>query len=57
MLRCLMASFAVASRAIRARNVPRVQIDVKIYAFDSDVGCEGAFSLLKVVTHLYRLVE
>jgi len=57
MLRCLMTLFAVASRAIHAQNVSRVQINIKIYAFDSDVSCKNAFSLLKIIMHFYHLVE
>ncbi len=56
MLRRLMTSFAVASRAIRAWNVSRVQISIQIYAFNSDVHYESAFCFLKIITHLYRLI-
>ncbi len=56
MLRRLMTSFAVTSRAIRAWNISRVQISIQIYAFNSDVHCENAFCFLKIVTHLYRLI-
>ncbi len=56
MLRRLMTSFAVASRAICAWNVSRVQISIQIYAFDSDVHCKNAFCFLKIITHLYCLI-
>ncbi len=56
MLRHLMTSFAVASRAIHAWNVSRVQISIQIYAFDSDVHCKNAFCFLKIITHLYHLI-
>ncbi len=56
MLRRLMTSFAVASRAIHVWNVSRVQISIQIYAFDSDVHCENAFCFLKIITHLYHLI-
>ncbi len=56
MLRRLMTSFAVASQAIRAWNISRVQISIQIYAFNSDVHCKNAFCFLKIVTHLYHLI-
>ena len=34
-----------------------MQINIQIYAFDSDVNDESAFNLLKIVLHLYYLVE
>jgi len=34
-----------------------VQISIQIYAFDSDVNDKSAFDLLKIVLHLYHLVE
>ncbi len=56
MLRRLMTSFAVASRAIHAWNVSRVQINIQIYAFNSDVHCKNAFCFLKIITHLYHFI-
>jgi len=34
-----------------------MQISIQIYAFNSDVSDESAFDLLKIISHLYRLVE
>jgi len=34
-----------------------VQISIQIYAFDSDMSDESAFNFLKIISHLYRLVE
>ena len=34
-----------------------MQINIKIYAFDSDMSDKSAFDLLKIVLHLYYLVE
>jgi len=34
-----------------------VQISIQIYAFNSDVSDESAFNFLKIVSHLYHLVE
>jgi len=34
-----------------------VQINIQIYAFDSDVNDKSAFNFLKIVSHLYHLVE
>ncbi len=32
-------------------------INIQIYAFDSDVNDKNAFDLLKIILHLYHLVE
>jgi len=34
-----------------------MQINIQIYAFDFDVNDESAFNLLKIILHLYHLVE
>jgi len=34
-----------------------VQINIQIYAFNSDVNDENAFNFLKILLHLYHLVE
>jgi len=34
-----------------------VQINIQIYAFNFDVSNESTFNLLKIVLHLYHLVE
>jgi len=34
-----------------------VQINIQIYAFDSDVNDKNTFNLLKIILHLYHLVE
>jgi len=34
-----------------------VQINIQIYAFDSDVNNESAFNFLKIISHFYHLVE
>jgi len=34
-----------------------VQINIQIYAFNFDVSDESAFNLLKIILHLYCLVE
>ncbi len=57
MLDHLMTSFAVTLRAIHVWNVSQVQINIQIYAFDSNVSCKSAFDLLKIITHLYCLVK
>ena len=56
MLHRLITSFAVTSQAIHVWNVSRVQINVQIYAFNSDVHCKNAFCFLKIMTHLYHLI-
>ena len=56
MLRHLMTSLAVTSQAIHVWNVSKVQINVQIYAFNSDVHCKNAFCFLKIITHLYHLI-
>ncbi len=56
MLRRLMTSFAVTSQAIHVWNISRVQINIQIYAFNSDVHCESAFCFLKIIMHLYHLI-
>jgi len=56
MLHHLMTLFAVASQAIYVWNVSRVQINIQIYAFNSDVYCKNAFCFLKIITHLYHFI-
>jgi len=56
MLHCLMTLFAVTSQAIHVWNISKVQINIQIYAFDSDVHCKNAFCFLKIITHLYHLI-
>ncbi len=56
MLRRLMTSFAVALQAIHVWNVSKVQINIQIYAFNSDVHCKSAFCFLKIIMHLYHLI-
>jgi len=56
MLHCLMTSFAVASQAIHVWNISKVQINIQIYAFNSDVHYKSAFCFLKIITHLYHLI-
>jgi len=34
-----------------------VQISIQIYVFNSDVSDESVFNFLKIVLHLYHLVE
>ena len=34
-----------------------MQISIQIYAFNSDVNDESTFNLLKIILHLYHLVE
>jgi len=34
-----------------------VQINIQIYAFNSDVSDESTFNFLKIVLHLYHFVE
>ncbi len=34
-----------------------MQISIQIYAFNSDVNDESAFNFLKIISHLYHLVE
>ncbi len=57
MFRHLMISIAVTSHAICVWNVSEVQINIQIYAFNSDVNEKSAFNFLKIVSHLYHLVE
>ena len=56
MLRYLMILFAVTLQAIHVWNISRVQINIQIYAFDSDMHCKNAFCFLKIITHLYYLI-
>ncbi len=56
-LDCLMTSFAVASRVIRAWHVSWVQINLQLYAFNFDVSYKSAFNFLKIITHLYWLLD
>ncbi len=56
MLRCLITSFAVTSQAIHVWNIFKVQINIQIYAFNSDVHCKNAFCFLKIIMHLYHLI-
>ena len=56
MLHHLMTLFAIASQAIHVWNISKVQINIQIYAFDSDVHCKNAFCFLKIITHLYHLI-
>ncbi len=56
MLRRLMTSFAVASQAIHVWNISKVQINIQIYAFDSDMHCKNAFCFLKIIMHLYYFI-
>ncbi len=56
MLCRLMTSFAVTSQAIHAWNISKVQINVQIYAFNSDMHCKSAFCFLKIVMHLYHSI-
>ncbi len=53
----LMISIAVALCIIYIWNISEVQINIQIYAFNSDVNDENAFDLLKIILHLYHLVE
>ena len=53
----LMILVAVTSHAICVWNVSEVQINIQIYAFNSDVNDENTFNLLKIILHLYHLVE
>ncbi len=55
MFRCLMIS--VALHAICVWNISEVQINIQIYAFNSDVNDESAFNFLKIISYLYHLVE
>ncbi len=57
MFRHLMISIAVTSHAICVWNVSEVQINIQIYAFNSDVNEKSAFNFLKIVSHLYHLVK
>ncbi len=34
-----------------------MQINIQIYAFNSDVNDENAFNLLKIILHLHHFVE
>ncbi len=56
MLHHLMTLFAIASQAIHVWNISKVQINIQIYAFDSDMHCKNAFCFLKIITHLYHLI-
>ncbi len=56
MLHRLMTSFAVTLQAICAWNIFRVQINIQIYTFDSDVYYENAFCFLKIIMHLYHFI-
>ena len=56
MLRCLMTLFAVALQAIHVWNIFKVQINIQIYAFNSDVYCKNAFYFLKIIMHLYQFI-
>ena len=56
MLRCLMTLFAVALQAIYVWNISKVQINIQIYAFNSDVYCKNAFCFLKIIMHLYHFI-
>ncbi len=53
----LMISVAVASHAICIWNISEMQISIQIYVFNSDVSDESNFDLLKIILHLYHLVE
>jgi len=48
-----MISFAVALKTIHAQHISQVQINLQLYAFDSDVNCKSAFNFLKIITHFY----
>jgi hypothetical protein len=52
----LMTLFAVALQAIHVWNISKVQINIQIYAFNSDVHYKNAFCFLKIITHLYHLI-
>ncbi len=56
MLHHLITLFAVTLQAIHVWNIFKVQISIQIYAFNSDVHCENAFCLLKIIMHLYHLI-
>ena len=56
MLHHLITSFAIASWTIYVWNVSRVQINIQIYAFNSDMHCKNAFCFLKIIMHLYHLI-
>ncbi len=56
MLHHLMISFAVTLQAIHVWNIFKVQINIQIYAFNSDVYYKNAFCFLKIITHFYHLI-
>ncbi len=56
MLHRLMTLFAVTSQTIHVWNVSKVQINIQIYALNSDVYCKNAFCFLKIIMHLYHLI-
>ncbi len=56
MLRRLMTLFVITLQTIHVWNISKVQINVQIYAFNSDVHCKNAFCFLKIITHLYHLI-
>ncbi len=57
MFRCLMISITITLHVICIWNVSEVQINIQIYAFNFDVNDESTFNLLKIISHLYHLVE
>ncbi len=54
---CLMISVIITSYTICIWNVSEVQISIQIYAFNFDVNDKSIFNLLKIILHLYHLVE
>ncbi len=53
----LMISITVTLHAVCIWNIFEVQISIQIYAFNFDINDESAFNFLKIILHLYHLVE
>ncbi len=47
MFHCLITLFAVTSWTIHVWNIFRMQINIQIYAFNSDIHCKSVFCFLK----------